>query len=69
MMGSIFAGTEESPGKKFKLKKLYKLYRGMGLRSNVPDPLKVLSKAIRIKPSLFLKVLKAEYCLKAQYLK
>ena len=31
MMGSIFAGTEESPGKIFKLKnKLYKLYRGMG---------------------------------------
>ncbi len=31
MMGSIFAGTEESPGKVFKLKnKLYKFYRGMG---------------------------------------
>ena len=31
MMGSIFAGTEESPGKKFKIKnKLYKIYRGMG---------------------------------------
>ena len=31
MMGSIFAGTEESPGKKFKFgKKFYKLYRGMG---------------------------------------
>ncbi len=31
MMGSIFAGTEESPGKKFKIKnKIYKLYRGMG---------------------------------------
>jgi len=31
MMGSIFAGTEESPGKKFKLKgKLFKNYRGMG---------------------------------------
>ena len=31
MMGSIFAGTEESPGKKFRLKgKLYKSYRGMG---------------------------------------
>ena len=31
MMGSIFAGTEESPGKIFKLKKkFYKLYRGMG---------------------------------------
>ncbi len=31
MMGSIFAGTEESPGKKFKIKnKVYKLYRGMG---------------------------------------
>ncbi len=31
MMGSIFAGTVESPGKIFKLKnKLYKLYRGMG---------------------------------------
>ena len=31
MMGSIFAGTQESPGKKFKLKgKIYKIYRGMG---------------------------------------
>ncbi len=31
MMGSIFAGTEESPGKKFKFKnKIYKVYRGMG---------------------------------------
>ena len=31
MMGSIFAGTEESPGKKFNLKgKIYKQYRGMG---------------------------------------
>ena len=31
MMGSIFAGTDESPGKKFKYKgKLYKQYRGMG---------------------------------------
>ena len=31
MMGSIFAGTEESPGKKFKIKnQFYKTYRGMG---------------------------------------
>ena len=31
MMGSIFAGTNESPGKKFKLRgKIYKYYRGMG---------------------------------------
>ncbi len=31
MMGSIFAGTDESPGKKFKFKgKIYKHYRGMG---------------------------------------
>ena len=31
MMGSIFAGTEESPGKQFKIKnKFYKKYRGMG---------------------------------------
>jgi IMP dehydrogenase len=31
MMGSIFAGTDESPGKKFKFKnKIYKSYRGMG---------------------------------------
>jgi IMP dehydrogenase len=31
MMGSIFAGTDESPGKKFKIKdKTYKVYRGMG---------------------------------------
>ena len=31
MMGSIFAGTDESPGKKFKSGgKIYKQYRGMG---------------------------------------
>ena len=31
MMGSIFAGTDESPGKKFKIEKRYfKHYRGMG---------------------------------------
>ena len=31
MMGSIFAGTEESPGRKFRFKsKVYKHYRGMG---------------------------------------
>ena len=31
MMGSIFAGTEESPGKKFRVKgKFFKEYRGMG---------------------------------------
>jgi len=31
MMGSIFAGTDESPGKKFKVNgKMYKQYRGMG---------------------------------------
>ena len=31
MMGSIFAGTEESPGKKFRINgKIYKKYRGMG---------------------------------------
>ena len=31
MMGSIFAGTDESPGKKYKIKnKIYKKYRGMG---------------------------------------
>ena len=31
MMGSIFAGTEESPGKKYKFRnKFYKSYRGMG---------------------------------------
>ena len=31
MMGSIFAGTDESPGKKFRYKgKIYKKYRGMG---------------------------------------
>ena len=31
MMGSVFAGTEESPGKKFKYKnKIYKSFRGMG---------------------------------------
>ncbi len=31
MMGSIFAGTDESPGKKFRVNgKVYKKYRGMG---------------------------------------
>ena len=33
MMGSIFAGTDESPGQKFKIKnKFFKTYRGMGSR-------------------------------------
>ena len=33
MMGSIFAGTEESPGQKFRIKnKFFKAYRGMGSR-------------------------------------
>ena len=30
MMGSIFAGTDESPGKNLKLKEKFKEYRGMG---------------------------------------
>ena len=31
MMGSIFAGTDESPGKKFKVgRRIFKQYRGMG---------------------------------------
>ena len=42
MMGSIFAGTEESPGKKFKRNgKIYKQYRGMGSITSKSTPLPI----------------------------
>ena len=49
MMGSIFAGTNESPGKKFKIKnKFYKFYRGMG---------SIGAMFTRVTPSIFSKKL------------
>ena len=58
MMGSIFAGTDESPGKKFKIKnKFYKQYRGMGsigaMSAGSSD--RYFQKIIKINQNLFLK--------------
>ena len=63
MMGSIFAGTDESPGKKFKVKgKVYKQYRGMGsigaLSSGSAN--RYFQKILKINQNLFLKELKEE---------
>ena len=63
MMGSIFAGTEESPGKKFKLnKKIYKQYRGMGsigaMSSGSAN--RYFQKTLKTNQNLYLKELKAE---------
>ena len=51
MMGSIFAGTHESPGKKFKFKnKIYKQYRGMGSMGlcRLDLPIGIFKKIIKI---------------------
>ena len=63
MMGSIFAGTEESPGKKFKFKgKTYKQYRGMGsigaMSSGSAN--RYFPKTLKINQNLFLRELKVE---------
>ena len=42
MMGSMLAGTEESPGKKFKYRGMfYKTYRGMGSIELCPQVLQI----------------------------
>ena len=59
MMGSIFAGTEESPGKKFKKNgKIYKQYRGMGSigAMSAGSANRYFKKIIKIKQNLFQKV-------------
>ena len=58
MMGSIFAGTDESPGKKFKIKgKIFKVYRGMGsigaMSSGSAN--RYFQKILKINLNLFLK--------------
>ena len=63
MMGSIFAGTDESPGKKFKLKgKIYKQYRGMGsigaMSSGSAN--RYFQKILKINLNLFQRELKGE---------
>ena len=61
MMGSIFAGTEESPGKKFKFRgKLYKQYRGMGSIGQCLLDLLIdtFKKILKINQSLFQKELR-----------
>ena len=63
MMGSIFAGTDESPGKKFKIKgKIYKHYRGMGsigaMSSGSAN--RYFKKITKIKKNLYQKVWREE---------
>ena len=72
MMGSIFAGTEESPGKIFKLKnKFYKLYRGMGsigaMSSGSSE--RYFQKNLKINLNLYQKELKVVYYLKEKFQK
>ena len=71
-MGSIFAGTEESPGKKFRIKgKIYKEYRGMGsigaMSSGSAND--IFKKILKINRNSFPRVLKVELNLKEMYLK
>ena len=72
MMGSIFAGTNESPGKKFKIKdKFYKQYRGMGsigaMSSGSAN--RYFQKNLKINPNLYQKVLRVEWSIKAMFQK
>ena len=63
MMGSIFAGTDESPGKKFKIKdKFYKQYRGMGSigAMSAGSSNRYFQKIIKISQNLYQKELKEE---------
>ena len=56
MMGSIFAGTDESPGKKYKIKnKTYKKYRGMGSigAMSAGSSNRYFQKTIKINQNLF----------------
>ena len=58
-MGSIFAGTDESPGKKFKVKgKIYKQYRGMGSigAMSLDQLIDIFKKIIKINLNLYQKV-------------
>ena len=68
MMGSIFAGTEESPGKKYKYKnKYYKSYRGMGSigAMSAGSSIDIFKKIIKINLNLCQKGWKEEFCTKA----
>ena len=57
-MGSIFAGTDESPGKKFKVRgKIYKHYRGMGsIGAMSSGSANMFQKVLKINLNLFQRV-------------
>ena len=72
MMGSIFAGTDESPGKKFKVKgKIYKQYRGMGsigaMSSGSAN--RYFQKILKTNQNLFQKVSREELNIKEMFQK
>ena len=72
MMGSIFAGTDESPGKKFRFKgKFYKQYRGMGSigAMSAGSANRYFQKILKISQSLYLKAWKVELNIKEKYQK
>ena len=63
MMGSIFAGTDESPGKKFKSAgKIFKEYRGMGSigAMSAGSANRYFQKILKINLSLYPKVSREE---------
>ena len=70
MMGSIFAGTEESPGKNLKLKTNYiKFIEEWGLLEQCHLGLHkdTSKKIIKINRNLFLRELRAEYYIKESF--
>ena len=72
MMGSIFAGTEESPGKKFKIKKniINNIEEWDLLEQCQLDPLiDIFKKTIKINLNLCLKEWRGELNIKEMYLK
>ena len=72
MIGSLFSGTNESPGKIIKIKgKLYKNFRGMGSvgAMSVGSSTDIIKKDTKIFRNMFQKVLKVWLSTKVRFLK
>ena len=68
MLGSLLAGTEESPGATEVFQgRQYKVYRGMGGAMEKRVQMIVTSKKIKHQENLFLKVLKVVQLIKDHY--
>ena len=68
MLGSLLAGTEESPGATEVFQgRQYKVYRGMGSLGAMEKVQMIVTKKIRRQENLFLKVLKVAQLIKDHY--